>query len=300
MFQQDYPEITVEFSAVPPRNLWPRIRQEREIGKKLWDLYSGGSNTAMDPKRDGVLAPIRPLLLPEIADDSKWIGGVDSSFNDKEKKYMFGYLLFIEPSSYVNRDFIKESDLNSTAQLLDPKFKGKIVMLTPTGGSTRNAIGQLAFVYGEHFIRELLSKQDVIITDDNRQQVEWVVRGRYPISVGFSRTLLVPYQKQGIGKNVVGLKTKIEKVTAASGTLCLFEGAPHPNAAREYINWLLSQKAQIMLSKNVDHNSRRTDVPPVETPIDRANLSNYRNVSLEGSNEFDESLVSVIKAALKK
>ena len=29
MFQQEYPEITVEFSAGPGRNFWVRVRQER-------------------------------------------------------------------------------------------------------------------------------------------------------------------------------------------------------------------------------------------------------------------------------
>ena len=76
MFQQEYPEITVDFSATPGRNLLPRIRQERELGKKLWDLLLGGANTAMEAKKDGFFAPLRPLLLPEIADDGKWIGGL--------------------------------------------------------------------------------------------------------------------------------------------------------------------------------------------------------------------------------
>ena len=53
MFQQEYPEITVEFSASPGRNFWPRIRKERGFGKKLWDLYVGGPNTAIDMKNYG-------------------------------------------------------------------------------------------------------------------------------------------------------------------------------------------------------------------------------------------------------
>ena len=76
LFQQEYPEITVEFSAVSGRTFGARIRQEREIGKKLWDLRCGGADTVIEAKRNGYLAPIRPLLLPEIADDGKWIGGL--------------------------------------------------------------------------------------------------------------------------------------------------------------------------------------------------------------------------------
>ena len=301
MFQQEYPEITVELSAGAGRNFWPRARQERELGKKLWDLRLGGiDQVTIDAKKSGYLAPIRPLLLPEIADDSKWLGGIDGSFIDREKKYAFGYTLYIEPSAYVNRDVIKESELKSSAQLLDPKFKGKIVILTPTGGASQNSLGHLAFMHGENFIRELLSKQEVMVTDDDRQLVEWVVRGKYPLSIGFIRTLLVPFQKQGLGKNVVGLEDKIEKLTIGFGILFLLEGAPHPNAARLYINWLLSQKTQSMLTKNIQHNSSRTDVPPVERPVDPAKIGKYRNSDTEENKEFAASLLPLIKEALKQ
>src|SRR5512140_2931485 len=41
-FQQEYPEISVEFTAMAGRNFWQRVRTERDLGKKLWDLRSGG------------------------------------------------------------------------------------------------------------------------------------------------------------------------------------------------------------------------------------------------------------------
>ena len=300
MFQQEYPEIVVEFSAGAGRNFAPRIKQERELGKKLWDLRCGGAETALEAKRNGFLAPIRPLLLPEIADGSKWTGGIDGMFSDKEKKYVLGYILYIEPSAHVNRDFVKESDLKSSEQLLDPKFRGKIVILTPTGGVSQKALAHMAFMYGKNFIRDILSKQDVIVTDDSRQLAEWLVRGRYPIAIGTDTTYLIPFQKQGLGKNVVGLEDKIIRLTTGSGTISLLEGAPHPNAAKLYINWLLSQKTQTMLAKNTEHNSSRTDVPPVETAVDPTKLSKYRICSLEENSEFENSLTPIIKESLKQ
>ena len=300
LFQQEYPDIKVEYSTTPGRNLWPRIRKERELGKKLWDLYGGGIGTTWDPKKDGLLAPIRPLLLPEIADDTKWIGGLDRLFNDKERQYLPSYLLYIQPSVYVNRDFIKESDIKASEQLLDPKFRGKIVILNPTGGSSRKSIGHLAFMYGENFIRELLTKQDVIVTDDNRQQVEWTVRGKYPISIGFELTLLIPFQKQGLGMNIRGLEDKMIRTTSGSGAIGLLEGAPHPNAVRVYINWLLSQKTLMKLTKNVGHSSSRIDVPNIEAPIDLTKLSMYRSGDTEEAEAFMDGIVPIIKESLKK
>ncbi len=43
--------------------------------------------------------------------------------------------------------------------------------------------------------------------------------------------------------------------------LALVNRAPHPNAARVYINWLLSKEGQTYFSKSQGYPSRRVDVP---------------------------------------
>ena len=79
-------------------------------------------------------------------------------------------------------------------------------------------------------------------------------------------------------------------------------GAPHPNAAKVYINWLLSQKTQIMLTKNIQQNSSRTDVSPVdqETAVVPAKSNKYRNSSMEEIKEYATSVFPLIKEALNK
>jgi len=71
-------------------------------------------------------------------------------------------------------------------------------------------------------------------------------------------------------------------------------------AIKVYINWLLSQKTQMMITKNVEHNSSRTDVPPVELAVDPAKLSKYRNSDTEVNKEFAASFLPLIEEALKK
>ncbi len=302
LFREEHPEIKVEYTGISGRDLLSRVRQEREMGQKLWDLRAGGTNTAYDMKQEGFLVPIRPLLLPEIADDSKWIGGVNGLFLDKENKFVPAYILYIETTASVNRDFIKESELRSSGQLLNPAFKGKIVMQNPTAGGTLNAMGNYAVMYGENFVRDLLSKQEVVVTNDRRQQAEWVVRGKYPVAIGLSDVQLIPFVKQGLGKNVIALEDKIIPAGNGFGSICLFKDAPHPNAARVYINWLLSRNTLMKLTKNVLQNSRRTDVPAVEKElaVDPAHLSNYRFYSQEESTEITGRLVPLVKEALKK
>ncbi|GGG01924.1 ABC transporter substrate-binding protein [Paenibacillus abyssi] len=302
LFQQEYPEIKVEYTGANGRDFWPKVRKERELGQYLWDVRAGGVELqGYQAKNDGFLEPILPVLLPEIADDSKWIGGLNGLFHDKEKKFMPSYTVYLSPTVFVNRDFIPESELQSSEQLLDPKFKNKIVMQTPTGGASFSSFGNLGFMYGEQFVHDLLSMQEVVVTDDKRQQAEWVVRGKYPIAIGFNDTQLVPFVKQGLGKNVTALEDKVMPAASGLGGLYLLKDAPHPNAAKLYINWLLSKETQIKVTQNVLLNSRRADVPPVSKnlAIDPAHLSNYRFYSTEENVEISGSLLPVIKDAMQ-
>ena len=52
--------------------------------------------------------------------------------------------------------------------------------------------------------------------------------------------------------------------SAAGGTLALPTRAPHPNAAKLFVNWLLSREGQMALQqfgRPDAHNSRRIDIP---------------------------------------
>jgi len=252
-------------------------------------------------KRDGFLDPIRPLLLPEIADDRNWVGGVDGLFGDRERKFVPTYTMTIDRTTMANYEIIKEEELKSSSQLLDPKFKGRIVIQTPTAGGSFSSLCNLSIMYGENFVRELLLKQNMIVTNDARQQAEWVVRGKYPIGIGLNETQLIPYVKQGLGKNINDLEDKIIPVGTSFGGLFLFKNAPHPNVARVYINWLLSRSTQVKLSRNVLLNSKRTDVPPAikELVVDAAHLSNYYLYTTEEAVENSNRLLTMFKDVLK-
>src|SRR5262249_31153665 len=72
------------------------------------------------------------------------------------------------------------------------------------------------------------------------------------------------FQKQGLGKNVSAFVYPLPKPSLeyAYGTVSLISHQPHPNAARVYINWLLSKAGQIEWTK-IGENSRRLVVPIV-------------------------------------
>jgi ABC-type Fe3+ transport system substrate-binding protein len=69
------------------------------------------------------------------------------------------------------------------------------------------------------------------------------------------------FQDGGLGKGLVGLD--IPDLAHTNGhSVFLVNNAPHPNAAKVFINWLLTKEGQTAWITNTQTNSRRKDVPP--------------------------------------
>jgi ABC-type Fe3+ transport system substrate-binding protein len=263
--ERDYPGIALDYNGANSRDFWPRLFQERQAGQYLWDLRVGGPDPQVYQARDeGMLAPVRPLLLlPEVADEGNWLGGLDGLFADKENRYLPGFHAYARTTILVNRDLIPETELRSQRDLLDPRYKGRIVLQDPRGGAGLGTLAVLLAGNGEDYVRDLLSKQDVVVTGDNRQQAEWVVRGRYPIAIGLGNDQLIIFEQEGLKFNVKKLEEGPKGLNIGFGAIQLLDRAPHPNAAKVFVNWLLTQRIQSELSKRVELNSRRLDVAAI-------------------------------------
>jgi ABC-type Fe3+ transport system substrate-binding protein len=279
LFEKTYPGIAVDFVSLGAANLWPRFHQERAGGQYLWDvLVNGHSVEVYDAKDRGDLDPVRPLLvLPEVVDDTKWLGGLDGVFADKERQFVGAFFASSAPSNHVNRDIVPESELPSTAQLVDPRLKGKIATFDPrVSGPASGDLQLLLIAYGEGFVRDLLTKQDIVVANEARQLTEWVVRGRYPVGIGLSITNIKAFHDAGVGFNVKPLAGPAP-LSSAAGGLFLPTQRPHPNAARVYANWILTREAQSALTQQTGYNSRRLDAAlgSPEGVVDPTRLQDY-------------------------
>lgn len=286
-FGEDYPGIKVSYQSGALRDYWVKVEKERDAGQYLWDVRVGGLDASTYKAKDrGWLDPIPPLLaLPEVTDDSKWMGGLSSMYGDKEKKfvpvfsaYQFGFS--------VDRDVIPEKDLKTAQDLIKPAFKGKMSLQDPSrGGAGNEAIGAFIVKYGEPFARDLLTKQAPVISDNKRQMAEWIVRKRYPIAIGLgSDDTIAQFQKEGLGKNV---KVVSGGDILSGDAVLVMNKAPHPNATKVFVNWLLSQKTQAKLAEVAQMNSRRLDVKPgnPELAVDTKRIGHYVQMSGESNLE---------------
>ena len=302
-FEKKYPEINLEFQGFTPATFTARFSKERHAGQYLWDIYiTGPTSFDVTGKKAGELDRLRPvLILPEVRDEGAWLGGFGKAFLDSEKQYIFAFQAEITPQVQVNREFIPESELNSVNGLLNPKWKGKIVIDDPRvdgPGSGRIAlwVGQL----GEEFVRALL-KQDLALTRDGRQLADWLARGKYPIAIGANDTEISELQKLGIGSKIEPLGGKLAeawRMGTGWGAVRLVNKAPHPNAAAVFINWLLSKEGQTGWATTGGRPSRRMDVPRI-TGLSPELGVDYFDIDREERLQLRDKAKEIAKAVLQ-
>ena len=284
-FQKDYPGIQVEYLGGFPVELEPRILAERRAGRFLWDAYvHGPPSPVFTLKPEGALEPIlSALILPEVKDEKKWIRGFKPGMGVADKSPPFVSFMFDATTSsifHVNRALVKKEELNSPQDLVKPGLKGKIVMDDPRReGPGVNALAILSANYGRDFVRRFLAEQEVVFTRDRRQIAEWIVRGRYPVAIAVGSQELTEFQNLGIGKEVerfVGTWPKVSSFSPGFGAVAMFTKAPHPHAARLYVNWLLSPRGQqAWVTAMKTRNSRRVDVAPGDPAMTIDEKSSY-------------------------
>lgn len=180
---------------------------------------------------------------------------------------------------WVNRDQVPVSEFNTAKQLLDPKFKGKIALvdLTRVGGGTGVMTG-IVRVEGEDFLRQLLAQQAPVIQDNQGLVNQWLVTGQYPIAIGAALAGIRDFQNKGVGAKAELLREPQYSYLNPAGAVVIAK-APHPNATRVFLGWLLSQEGQDQWAQNStpDASTRRLDVKiyhPDTTP-DWNRLSEY-------------------------
>ena len=270
-FQKKYPEIKFVSVTGPsgPSGISSRILMEQRSGKFLGDLYILGATTGyMVLYKGNAFAPVTPtFILPEIKDQSKWFGG-RHKYIDERGRYIFSFNGDLAAYYGYNSKLVDPNEFKSYWDLLNPKWKGKIIALDPTWGGP--IASPLRFIYyhpdlGPKYLKRLLTEMEITPSRRTRQIADWLARGKFSLSVfaGIGRTGLDDAKRQGLPVDWFGPKTFKEGaiISAGSGNIMLFRNAPHPNAARVAINWLLSREGQVVYQKVRGSDSRRIDIP---------------------------------------
>jgi iron(III) transport system substrate-binding protein len=278
-FQKSYPKIKVTSVTGSGTQLAPRIVAERRGEKYLADVYSGGGTSLYQNLYLGkMLDPIKPaLILPEVIDPTKWWEG-KQKYVDREGRYIFVFEGNVATggSPAYNTNLINPKDYKSFWDFLNPKLKGKIV--SPDIRKVRGSGLSVQYLYyhkdlGPEFLRRFYGEMDVTLTADVRQAVDWLAVGKFALSMPTQGSYSAKAKAQGLPVDEFDPHHFKEgaAIAVAFGQLALMNRAPHPNAAKVFVNWLLSREGQSAFQRVIStpgdaKNSRRIDVPKDHIP----------------------------------
>jgi iron(III) transport system substrate-binding protein len=248
-FQKKYPKIKVTLVTGRGPELSQRVMSERRAGKFIADLYISGNITPLTVfYRAKILEPVKPLLLlPEVVDTSGWYEG-KHHYDDPENRYIFVFEGTPRSGEITyNTKLVSPLEIKSYWDLLNPKWKGKIVSVDPLVSGPISA-AQIFFYkhpdLGPEYIRRLHAETEMVIVRSNEQLLDWLSAGKYAFGFGARNVDGAITQGLPLNQFLPGSLKEGSSVTAYNGTLSLFNRAPHPNAAKVAINWLLSREGQ--------------------------------------------------------
>jgi iron(III) transport system substrate-binding protein len=277
--------ITMEYIGGPGGDAASRLRTERNAGAGISvdAMLAGGTTVAPILHREKMIDPIKPvLMLPEVLDTSKWRRG-QLSFMDPEQQYILKLADTRTPLLHINTRLVKPEELRSSGDLLDPKWKGKIALMDPTvPGTGNNTAAQLYAQRGEEFVKRFYLDQKPAISRDTRQLTDWLARGTYPIVFGAEDSEAIKLRKEdGLPLLAVqGLSDLPSSVTSGFGLLTLVKDAPHPNAAKVFVNWIASKEGQETFA-------RALGVAPLRSDIDATAFLPAEMIPQAGVTYFD-------------
>jgi iron(III) transport system substrate-binding protein len=114
---------------------------------------------------------------------------------------------------------------------------------------------------GPAFMQRLYGDMDVTIARDYRQPIDWLAAGKFAICMPCNSRETRNAIKQGLPIGQIIELKEGGNLTSGGGTISFIDKAPHPNAAKLFVNWLLSREGQSEFQKRDGSDSLRTDIP---------------------------------------
>jgi iron(III) transport system substrate-binding protein len=231
-FEAKYPRIAVHVKRSGAERVFERIGKEEEI--RLYEVDVVCTTDAahfIHWKRDGLLAPYVP-------DDVAKHFPPDQVDADGMYAPAFGVLSAIG----YNTNLVKPANApKSFADLLDPKWKGKIVKGRPDySGTILTATFDIARDLGWSYF-EQLARQNIMQVQSALDPPKKLALGESAVQADGVVSNLLLLKEQGAPVEAVYATEGTPLITAPSG---VFRSAPHPNAARLFQSFLFSVEAQ--------------------------------------------------------
>jgi iron(III) transport system substrate-binding protein len=292
--------ITITTISGSPSQVTSRIIAEHQQGLNQVDVATLGGGATTRLLKAQLFQPLRPqLVMPEVTNRSTgWrLNYIPWDAVDTAQKYCTNTLLdpgTNVPKIYYNTQNVTAADLaqlHTWNGLLNPKWKGKIVLGDVAAGVDESDIAPSWVSLGQPFFSQLLTTMNVSVepSGDDLQMANGLGRGQWDFAIfPGSDVPFVSAQKDGLP--VALLPSTVFHPGAPAtlgGRLCTFSSPAHPAAAKLFVNWAMSRAGQTAYNES----DTRPDEVALRSDVPRGNVSQatWALVSTPGLTIFDQN-----------
>ena len=245
-FEEKYPFIKAQMYRAGGDAMLSRIMAEARVGKHLWDVTINGGLKGEFQKRKGLFAK---YLSPE------------SKFFPKEFKDPEGYwtdmYLNVKVLGYNTKLVSPQNVPKSYEELLDPKWKGKMGLVTNAYYWFAIMLKTMGEEKGLEYMRKL-SDQNIQFRTGRTLVTDMVVAGETSLAIALYNERVEEMKAKGAPIDWVPLDPVVPQIHP----LGISANAPHPNAARLFVDFILSREGQQVIASCYRIPSR-VDVDPI-------------------------------------
>jgi len=258
-FEKAHPEVDVRWLDMGSQEVYDRVRSE--AANPQADVWYGGPQTIfLRGAADGLLAPNRPSWAEAVPEQSR-----------DAKNLFFGAYRTAPVLVYNSAAVKREEAPDDWDRLLDPRWKGKILIRDPlASGTMRTLFGMILarsvketgspergwqwlrrfdaqtkeYVQNPALMMEKLNRQEGLITVWELTDMLWQAKRGAPLGYRFARS----------GAPVI------------DDSIGLVKGARHPDEAKAFIDFVGSVEGQELAARDAFRLPARTDLPPERLP----------------------------------
>lgn len=241
--EKKYPFIKTTFYRATGSALVSRIQTEQRAGTHIWDVMNSTG--------------FEPYALLEQGYFAKYDSAERKNFPEghKDNDGMWATMYTTPMVVSYNSQLVAPADLpKDYVDLLSPKWKGRLGM----DSSDLEWYANLRKIWGAEKARsflEGLKKQDVRFAQGRTMLTGLLSGGEIALLVNNFLQNVIEAKRKGSPVEFVAL----DPVVSAAGLVGINKLAPHPNAARLFVDFVLSREGQELIVKT-DRSSVRKDV----------------------------------------
>src|SRR5216684_4356035 len=265
LFETAYPGVKVEVHRTGSQRILQRMMQELSSNIKNVDVVHTSDAGHY------VLLKEKKLLMRYTP------AGVDvfgSSFKDKDG-YHYGLRATVNVIAYNTRMVSAAEAPKTWKELLDPKWKGKMVTAHPGySGVIATHVLALVHLHGWDYFKQLAQNQLMLVQSANDPSTV-VTSGERVVAVNGGDYSAYQLKKKGNPIEIVYPKEGVPLVVSPTAITSF---APHPNAARLFTDFTFTREVQQVMA---DSEGLYTGHPEVRYPPDKPKLNELKLLTVE-------------------